>query len=152
MPSLNPYEYEVDDLGRLTWDGYFTGMCVWTSQRSPSPKLKVGSVIVKDNRVIATGYNGFFSGAEHKSISVDGHEVNTVHAEQNAIADAAKRGICIDKSTIYITHFPCLNCTKMIRASGINTIKYLWDYNNGNNEIAKNLLSEGHIEIKQMKS
>lgn len=116
--------------GRLTWDGYFTSMAKLTSLRSPSNKLKVGAVIVKNNRVIATGYNGFFPGAPHESIEVNGHEVNTVHAEQNAIADAAKRGVPICDSTIYVTHYPCINCAKMIIASGIINVKYLSDYKN----------------------
>jgi dCMP deaminase len=118
------------DNGRLTWDGYFTAMAKLTSLRSPSTKLKVGAVIVHNNRVIATGYNGFFPGVPHKSIEVNGHEVNTVHAEQNAIADAAKRGIAICGSTIYVTHYPCINCAKMIIASGIDHVKYLSDYKN----------------------
>ncbi len=86
-------------------------------------------MITKNNRVISTGYNGYFPGIAHKSIHSDGHEINTVHAEQNAIADAAKRGVSIDKSTIYVTHYPCINCAKMIIASGIRCVKYLNDPN-----------------------
>src|SRR4029079_15431089 len=81
---------------RLSWDDYFICHALITSFKSPSPKLQVGAVITKNNRVISTGYNGYFAGAPHVSINVDNHEINTVHAEQNAIADAAKRGVSID--------------------------------------------------------
>ena len=130
---------------RLDWNEYFMSLAFLASCRSPCERLHVGCVIVKDNRVISTGYNGFISGAPHESIIKDGHEQATVHAEQNAIADAAKRGVSVDKSTIYITHYPCINCCKMICASGIKQIIYHSDYRNDEN--VETLLKHSNINI-----
>lgn len=147
--TLHPFieslqKNKPDSSRRLSWDDYFISLAIVSSYRSPSPKLQVGAVIVKDNRTISTGYNGYFSGAEHKSIIVDGHEINTVHAEENAITDAAKRGVAINHTTIYVTHYPCIYCTKAIIASGIKSVKYLNDYNN--NPVAVKLFNEAKIE------
>lgn len=100
------------------------------SSRSQCHRLRVGCVLVKDNRVVSMGYNGFLPGAPHDSVVRDGHEQATVHAEQNAIADAARRGVSIGGSTAYITHYPCLNCAKLLVASGVVHIKYHSTYNN----------------------
>ena len=116
--------------------------------QSPSPKLKVGSVIVKDNRVISSGYNGYHSGAPHQSINRDGHEINTIHSEQNSISDSAKRGVSIDKGTIYITHFPCINCCKYIISSGIQTVFYLENYKN--DQVVYELFNQANIQIIQL--
>ena len=76
------------------------------------------------------------------------HEQNTIHAEQNAIADAARRGVSIDKSTIYITHRPCINCTKFIISSGIKHIKYLKDYRN--DDLVEQLLKTSNISLQKV--
>lgn len=113
---------------RLEWDEYFISIAFLISSRSPSNRLKVGSVIVKDNRLISAGYNGYPAGAPHVSIVRNNHEQNAIHAEQNAVSDAAKRGVSIDNTTIYVTHFPCINCAKTIISSGIKTVKYKEEY------------------------
>ena len=133
------------DKERLTWDEYFISIALLISMRSPSPRLKVGSVIVKDNRIISSGYNGYPSGNPHVSIVKNNSEQNAIHSEQNAISDAAKRGSSIDNSIIYVTHYPCINCTKYIISSGIKTIKYLYDYKN--DEIAGDLLKNSNIDV-----
>ena len=115
---------------RPTWDEYFKQIAITTSKRSSCERLHVGCIIVKENRIIAAGYNGFLPGCPHKSIIRDNHEQATVHAEQNAISDCAKRGVICDKSIAYITHYPCLNCCKILLASGIKEIKYINDYKN----------------------
>ncbi len=119
---------------RPTWDEYFISTAVLIASRSTCSRLNVGCVMVSGgkhpNRIIAAGYNGFLPGAPHNSRIRDGHEVATVHAEQNAISDAARRGISLTGAVVYITHFPCLNCAKIIASSGISQIKYLHDYNN----------------------
>lgn len=118
------------EVARPSWDDYFKSLASLTSTRSPCHRLKVGCVLVRENRVIAQGYNGFISGAPHESIVVDGHEQATIHAEQNAIADCAKRGTSCNGTIAYITHYPCLNCCKILIASGISEIKYISDYKN----------------------
>ena len=137
----------IKDFERVKWEEYFMTIAVLASCRSACQRLKVGCIIVKDNRIISTGYNGFISGAPHESIVRDGHEQATVHAEQNAIADAAKRGVSVDGSTIYITHYPCLNCCKLICASGIKKIIYHNDYKN--DEIVAELLKQANVDIEK---
>ena len=133
---------------RLDWKEYFMSLALLISSRSPSKRLKVGSVIVKDNRVISCGYNGFPSGAPHDSIIRDGHEINTIHSEQNSISDSAKRGVAIQNTTIYITHFPCINCAKYIISSGIVEVIYLDDYRN--DEIVLELFKQANIKIHKI--
>ena len=116
--------------------------------RSPSPKLKVGSVITKNNRIISTGYNGYLSNFPHHSINSDGHEINTIHAEQNAICFAARSNVSIESSTIHATHYPCINCAKLIIASGIKRMCYLNNYKN--DEIVSKLFLESCICVKQI--
>jgi len=115
---------------RLDWNEYFMSIAKLTSVRSSCKRLQVGCVIVKDKHIVSTGYNGFLPSFPHESIVVNNHEQATVHAEQNAIADAACRGTSVNNSIAYITHYPCINCFKILVASGIKTIYYLNDYNN----------------------
>lgn len=115
---------------RPSWDEYFREIVTVTSRRSSCDRLKVGCILVKDNRIISQGYNGFLPGCPHRSIMRDGHEQATVHAEQNALCDCAKRGVSCNESTAYITHYPCVICTRLMLASGISQINYLTDYRN----------------------
>ena len=115
---------------RPDWDEYFKKIALVTSERSPCDRLHVGCVLVKDNRIISQGYNGFLPGCPHKSIIRDNHEQATVHAEQNAICDCAKRGVSCFEATAYITHYPCIICFRLLIASGIKEIKFIHDYKN----------------------
>ena len=115
---------------RPDWNSYFKEIVQVTSKRSPCERLKVGCLIVKDNRIISQGYNGFLPGCSHTSIVRDNHEQATIHAEQNAICDCAKRGVSCNDATAYITHYPCLICTRLLIAAGIHEIKYIEDYHN----------------------
>jgi dCMP deaminase len=119
-----------DKESRLSWDEYFIATAFLISSRSPDLRLKVGCVLVKDNHVISMGYNGFLPKIEHKSFIENGHEQATVHAEQNSIADCAKRGVKTDGAVAYITHYPCINCFKILASSGITKIYYRDDYRN----------------------
>lgn len=114
----------------IDWDTYFASLCLLISSRSPCHRLHVGCVLVNNKRVLSTGYNGFLPGAKHESVVRDNHEQATVHAEQNAISYAAKNGICLNNATAYITHYPCINCCKILISSGIKHIFYLKDYKN----------------------
>ena len=118
----------MDD--RPDWNTYFKEIVQVTSKRSPCERLKVGCLLVKENRIISQGYNGFLPGCPHTSIVRDNHEQATVHAEQNALADCAKRGVSCLGSTAYVTHYPCIICSRLLLASGIQTIKYIHDYKN----------------------
>lgn len=136
---------------RPSWDEYFMSAALLFSLRSACERLHVGCVLVsggdQSNRIVAAGYNGYLPGAAHASHVRDGHEQATVHAEQNAIADAARRGVSLQGSTAYISHFPCINCAKILASSGIRAIKYHWDYHN--DPLVRELLVEVGISIVQ---
>lgn len=127
---LDQIEKISNECEPLEWDDYFMSISLLASARSKCRRLKVGCVLVRDNRVVSTGYNGFLPGAPHESIVVNDREQATVHAEHNAVADAAKRGVSLDGSIAYVTHYPCLNCAKLLAASGVRVIKYNREYRN----------------------
>lgn len=119
----------------LHWDTYFTLLARLVASRSPSDRIHVGCVLVRDNRLVSSGYNGFVAGLAHEPvIRVDvygiSHEINTVHAEQNAITDAARRGISVNQTVAYITHFPCMDCAKALISAGIRRVVYRDYYKN----------------------
>lgn len=115
---------------RPDWDNYFKEIVLVTRKRSACERLQVGCLLVKDNRIISQGYNGFLPGCPHQSIVRNNHEQATIHAEQNALADCAKRGVSCLNSTAYVTHYPCIICCRLLLASGIKEIKYIYDYKN----------------------
>lgn len=145
----NIKELKQNNVKRLEWHEYFMSIAILASCRSPCERLRVGSVIVKDNRLISMGYNGFISGAPHISRIIDNHEQSIIHSEINAIADCAKRGVSLYKAKIYITHYPCPNCFKSIASCGIKEVFYLDDYNN--EDIVKKLASDSNIYICKIK-
>ena len=130
---------------RPTWDEYFTKIVLATRERSSCERLQVGCLLIKDNRIISQGYNGFLPGCPHTSIIRDNHEQATIHAEQNALADCAKRGVSCLNCTAYITHYPCIICMRLLCASGIKEIKYIFDYKN--DEIVKEFSIMTNVEI-----
>ena len=130
---------------RPSWDDYFYKIVNVCATRSSCNRLHVGCLLVKDNRIISQGYNGFLPGCPHKSIIRENHEQSTVHAEQNAIADCAKRGVSCNEATAYITHYPCIICCKLMLASGIKQIKYINDYKN--DELVKEYCQDCNVEI-----
>ena len=109
----------------------------------------MGCVIVtggeKKHRLVAAGYNGYLPGTPHVSRVREGHEQATVHAEQNAVADAARRGISVDGCVAYVTHYPCINCAKILAAAGIAEIKYRGDYHN--DPLVSVMLAEAGIQV-----
>lgn len=150
MRLLNKLQKSINETNyRLEWDEYFMSTALLVSTRSSCDRLHVGCVLVKDNRIIASGYNGFLPGAPHKSIVVNNHEQATVHAEQNAITDCSKRGVDTLDSTAYITHYPCIHCAKILAAAGVKTIFYMNDYKN--DQIVEGILKSVNIEITHIK-
>lgn len=147
---------------RPSWDEYFMGMAKLTSQRSTCLRRKVGAVIVKDKHIIATGYNGAPRGLSHcaelggclrEELNVPSgqrHELcRALHAEQNAIIQAATLGQSIEGASIYITHQPCSICSKMIINAGIDRIIVDEGYPD---ELATNLLEEAGIKVVKLES
>ncbi len=137
---------------RIPWDQYFMSQSLLLSTRSTCTRLAVGATIVRDRRVISGGYNGSVSGDVHCTevgcYVVDGHCVRTVHAEANAILQCAKFGAPTEGADIYVSHFPCLQCTKMIIQAGIANVYYLHDYNT--NGYAKELFEHVGIQTTQV--
>ena len=135
-------------VNRPSWSDYYKQLVEITATRSACEKLHVGCIIVKDNRIISQGYNGYLSGSPHEQLIRNGHEVGTIHAEQNALCDCAKRGVSCNGSYIYISHYPCLNCMKLLVASGIQKIYYINDYNN--DEYCQKISEEHNIPIEKI--
>jgi dCMP deaminase len=113
---------------RAAWDEYFMSIAQVVATRSTCPRKYVGSVIVRNRTILSTGYNGSIRGMPHCSdvghMMEDNHCVATIHAEANAIIQAAKNGVTIDGGTVYVTASPCWNCFKQIANAGIVRICY----------------------------
>jgi dCMP deaminase len=137
---------------RPTWDEYFMATAVLIASRSNCERLHVGCVIVaggeRRNRLVAAGYNGFLPGTPHVSRVRAGHEQATVHAEQNAVADAARRGSPVAGCIAYVTHFPCINCAKMLAAAGIAGIRYRSDYRN--DPLVGKLMADAGVTLEKL--
>lgn len=150
---------EYLEQNRLSWDEYFLEIAHVVKKRSTCLRRQVGAVIVKENRILTTGYNGVPPKIEHcdtrgclrKELNIpsgEKHELcRALHAEQNAIMQAAKNGISIEGSTIYVTHQPCIICTKLIMACGIVKVVYQGDYPD---ELSLMMLQESTIELKKI--
>ncbi len=139
---------ETKDVERLEWDEYFMSIALLASQRSPCQRLHVGSVVVKNNRLISMGYNGYIPGASHTSRLRDNHEQSIIHSEVNALSDCAKRGTSLENSKIYITHYPCINCFRSIAACEIKEVIYLEDYKN--DEMVAELALDSGIKLRKL--
>ena len=141
---------------RPGWDNYFMKITQDVSERATCVKRKVGAIIIKDNRILSTGYNGAPKGFTHCSAencirkerkvpSGERHELcRGLHAEQNAIIQAAVYGVPIADSTIYCNYQPCAICVKMILNSGIRKIVYSGGYPD---ELAQQLLKESNLIV-----
>jgi dCMP deaminase len=127
---------------RVGWHEYFMKIAEQVATRSTCDRKNVGAVIVRDKTILSTGYNGSLKGARHCDEAGhdmdNGHCIRTVHAESNAVAQAAKNGIAIDNSEIYVTASPCLTCFKLLANCGIKRMYYKEFYRDERiNEYAK---------------
>lgn len=117
---------------RKSWDDYFMDIAKMVATRSTCDRAHVGAVIVKDKRILATGYNGSLPGEPHCDdighLMVDEHCRRTIHAERNAIAQCYQMGLDPKGSTIYVTHSPCPICRRLIDEAGITRIVYDQEY------------------------
>jgi dCMP deaminase len=113
---------------RLSWDNYFMRIATVVAERSTCPRNSVGAVIVKDKTIVSTGYNGSIRNTPHCTevgcMIENDHCIRTIHAEINAIAQAAKNGTTVNGATCYVTSSPCWNCFKTLANAGIKQIKY----------------------------
>ncbi len=113
---------------RASWDEYFMAVAREVASRSTCDRKHVGAVIARDKMILTTGYNGSVRGLAHCDdeghLMEDGHCVRTVHAEANAIAQAARNGVRLDAAGIYVTASPCFGCFKLIANSGLQRIVF----------------------------
>ena len=113
---------------RLSWDEYFMTMAYQVATRATCDRKHVGAVIVRDKTILSTGYNGSIRGLEHCDdvghMMESGHCVRTVHAEANAISQAARNGVRIEGASIYVTASPCWGCFRLIANGGIGRIAF----------------------------
>ncbi|MEK4137837.1 ComE operon protein 2 [Kurthia sp. FSL E2-0154] len=134
---------------RITWNQFFMAQSHLLALRSTCTRLSVGATIVRDKRIIAGGYNGSISGDDHcidkGCYVIDNHCVRTVHAETNALLQCAKYGTPTKDADLYVTHFPCLPCTKSIIQAGIKNLYYATDYKN--NPYAIELFEQAGVNI-----
>lgn len=138
---------------RMSWDEYFMEITKLVASRSTCDRAFVGCLIVnKDNRIVSSGYNGSVSGNAHCDdighTMRDGHCIATIHAEINALLYCAKEGISVNNCKAYVTHFPCLNCTKALIQAGIKEIIYINDYRI--DSYAMELLNKNNIKVKKL--
>ncbi|WP_050615836.1 ComE operon protein 2 [Bacillus testis] len=137
---------------RISWDQYFMAQSHLLALRSTCTRLTVGATIVRDNRIIAGGYNGSIAGGVHcidqGCYVIDNHCVRTIHAEMNALLQCAKFGVPSEGAEIYVTHFPCLQCCKSLIQAGIKTVYYAQDYKN--HPYALELFQQSGVKLKKV--
>ncbi len=143
---------------RPSWEEYFFKITVEVASRSTCLRRQTGAVVIRDKRILATGYNGAPSGLVHcseagclredkKIASGERHELcRGLHAEQNAIIQAARHGIDISRSMIFCTHHPCVLCAKMLINAGIGAVYYREGYPD---DLAKDMLSQAGLKVVQ---
>lgn len=145
---------------RPSWDEYFMEIAFLVSSRATCLRRKVGAILVKDKHILATGYNGPPRGIKHCGERESGclrtqlnipsgerHEISrAVHAEQNAIIQAAVHGFSIKESICYTTNHPCVMCTKMLLNAGVKEIIYAEGYPD---QLSAELLEESGITVRQ---
>lgn len=139
---------------RLSWDAFFSSQSRVMALRSTCARLAVGCVIVRDKRMIASGYNGSIQGDEHcidvGCKIVDGHCIRAIHAEQNALLQCARFGISTEGADVYVTHLPCLQCTKSMIQAGIRNVYYEFTYRP--DRYAAELFQKADVTVRQVKS
>ena len=145
---------------RPSWPQYFMTITAQVAERSTCPRAKVGAVIVRDKNILATGYNGAPAGLPHctdvgcllytsKTPTGEAEEncYRTIHAEINAIAQAAKNGASIRGGDIYITHTPCIHCLKVLLNTGIRRVYYGREYKL---HTLAEILAHADVELEQV--
>ncbi len=136
---------------RPEWDEYFLKLAMLASERATCPRMHCGCVLVSNKNVVATGYNGSIPGDDHCDqvgcLIVDNHCVRTVHAEMNALAQAAKRGHPVDGATAYVTNMPCTTCAKALVTAGVKRVVVFSDYHD---TLALQFFAKGGVKIEKI--
>lgn len=136
---------------RPQWDEYFLKVAMLVSERATCPRMHVGCVLVRDKRILATGYNGSIHGQPHCDDVgcqiVDNHCVRTIHAEMNAIIQCAIHGVSTQGATAYVTNMACTNCAKALIAAGIKEIVIFSEYHD---TLAEDFFEKAGVKIKRL--
>ncbi len=144
---------------RPSWDEYFMDITLRVAQRATCLRRQVGAIVVKDKKILTTGYNGPPAGLQHceevgclrerlKVPQGERHELcRGIHGEQNALIQAATFGVNIHGATLYSTHFPCILCTKMIINAGIKKVVYQQGYPD---DLSREMIQQAGVEVCQI--
>lgn len=145
---------------RKTWDEYFIAIAKLVSERSTCLRRKVGAILVRDKRILCTGYNGAPHGLPHcaqvgclrdKLKIPEGERIEIcrgIHAEQNALVQAAAFGINVSGATLYCTHSPCITCSKMLINAGIREFVIANEYPD---DFARSIWDEAGVVVRKVK-
>lgn len=136
---------------RPAWDEYFLKVAMLVSERATCPRMHVGCVLVRDKRILSTGYNGSIPGDDHCEdvgcMIEDNHCIRTIHAEMNALLQCSIHGVSTKGATAYVTNMPCTNCAKALIGAGIKEIVVFSDYHNTQ---ADYFLDKANVKIRRL--
>jgi dCMP deaminase len=137
-------------MARPQWDAYFMELAQVVAKRSTCNRRSVGAVLVRDKRILTTGYNGSPPGQPHCTdegcLMLDNHCVRAIHAEQNAIIQGAMHGIDLRGATCYVTSAPCVHCSKMLIAVGVLRIVFMDMYTE---EIGQTMALQAGVQLER---
>ena len=136
---------------RPSWDEYFLKLAMLVSERATCPRMHCGCVLVKEKRILSTGYNGSIPGDGHCEddgcLIVDNHCVRTIHAEMNAIIQCSVHGISTQGATAYVTNMPCTNCAKALIGAGIKEVVIFSDYHD---TLAEDFFKKAQVLLRRI--
>ena len=141
---------------RPSWDEYFMRIAELVCTRATCDRLHVGAILVREKMIVSTGYNGSTKGGEHCDQvghrMINGHCSRTIHAETNAVLQAAYHGISTKETILYTRYFPCENCVKNLINAGIKKVVYRENYKNIDHPSAKKLLRQAKVRLVKLPS
>lgn len=141
---------------RPTWDEYFMSITELVAERATCPRLRVGAIIVKDKRILTTGYNGAPAGLPHCDdvgcLIIKDHCVRIIHAELNAILQAALTEAKLKGADLYSVYFPCLECMKAIISVGIKRVIYkeVYGRHKKSHDVARQIAKEAGVKLVEL--
>ncbi|MBD3408806.1 MAG: dCMP deaminase [Ignavibacteriales bacterium] len=137
--------------GRPDWDEYFLKLAMLVSERATCPRMHCGCVLVRDKRILATGYNGSIPGQPHCDdvgcMIVENHCVRTIHAEMNALLQCSLHGVSTKGATAYVTNMPCTNCAKALIGAGVAEVVIFSDYHD---TLAEEFFASAEVPLRRI--
>lgn len=147
-------EAQVKSKMRISKDDYFLKLADVVAERGTCPRKKIGAVLVRDGMILSTGYNGAPRGIEHCETlgcrMANGHCVRTIHAEVNAVIQAAYHGVSTKGSVMYTQVLPCEYCSKVLINAGVVEIVYCGEYENNDNVYTKKILRKAKVKLRDL--